>query len=197
MQWKLKRWMMLFLCAVMASCVGIGDLSQENYRRGALYIRSLSQEKMAVLPMTGQGKGRLYLKQAEEAFLKVLPEMRPKTPLLLPATYMQEETTAAVVRHFTQENRFKSVIHETDLTGLKAVLNTRYLLQTELQQVEFVEGATHVRIEGRLWDLESGDILWEGTGESRGYIVLFFPTVPANFEKVLDVASRGLIQHLP
>jgi hypothetical protein len=91
----------------------------------------------------------------------------------------------------------KKVLEESDFARLKKTTSIRFFLQVHLQQVEIVEGATQVRIEGRLWDIEQGDILWEGVGESRGNLFLFFPTAPASFEKTMEVASRGLIRKLP
>ena len=69
--------------------------------------------------------------------------------------------------------------------------------QTELQRIEMTEGATQVRLTGRIWDIEKGEILWEGIGEGRGYVVLIFPWVPSSFEKTMATASNGLIHRLP
>lgn len=181
-------------------CVGIDDLSREDYRRGVLYTTSLSTETIAVMPMIGRGANRDYTKTAEKIFYRALTEMRQQTHLISPEegrAKIEENDLGPMFDRLRKETSFKKVAEETDVAELKKVFGTRFLLQTELQQVEVVEGATHVRLQGRLWDIEMGDIIWEGTGESRGYLFLFFPRIPASFEKAAEVASRGLIKRLP
>lgn len=181
-------------------CVGIDDLSREDYRRGVLYTSNLSTETIAVMPMIGRGANRDYTKTAEKIFYRALTEMRQQTQLISPEegrNKIEANQLGPLLERLKKETSFKKVAEEKDVAQLKKVFGTRFLLQTELQQVEVVEGATHVRLQGRLWDIEMGDIIWEGTGESRGYLFLFFPRVPASFEKAAEVASRGLIKRLP
>lgn len=181
-------------------CVGIDDLSREEYRKGVLYTRSLANETFSVLPMTASGERRGYLPRAESIFFKALSEMRPSTALISPeenADKMKEENLDALFHQFQQEASFKKAPEESDLSQFKRALGSRFVLQTELQRVEVTEGATQVRLEGRLWDIELGDIIWEGVGESRGYLFLLFPRAPASFEKAMEVASRGMIRKLP
>ncbi|WDT71043.1 MAG: hypothetical protein MPW14_08140 [Candidatus Manganitrophus sp.] len=181
-------------------CVGIDDLSREDYRRGVLYTSNLSTETIAVMPMIGRGANRDYTKTAEKIFYRALTEMRQQTQLISPEegrNKIEANQLGPLLERLKKETSFKKVAEEKDVAALKKVFGTRFLLQTELQQVEVIEGATHVRLQGRLWDIEMGDIIWEGTGESRGYLFLFFPRVPASFEKAAEVASRGLIKRLP
>jgi hypothetical protein len=181
-------------------CVGIDDLSRENYRKGVLYTSSLSNETIAILPMVARGENRRYLKPAELIFYKALTEMREETNLISPQeglAIIREGDLDDFFRVFEKETSFKKVAEERDLTKFRKPFGTRFLLQTELQEVAVMEGATQIRIQGRLWDIEMGDVIWEGTGESRGYLFLFFPRVPATFEKAIEVASRGLIRQLP
>jgi len=159
-------------------CASISDFSRETYRKGFLTPDSFRDGAMGVLPLSGGEKTDRYLDKAREIVRKAIAEIEPRMrPLDLPLS------------------KTKEVWSEQEFVPLK---NTaRFLLQTELQQVDLAEGATHVLIKGRLWDLEQGDILWEGVGESRGNLFLFFPMAPASFEKVLETASRGLILKLP
>jgi hypothetical protein len=185
---------------MISGCVGIDDLSRENYRKGVLYTSNLSKESIAILPMVAKGDNRHYLSSAESIFYKSLTEMREQTNLISPQeglVKIKEGDLDDFFRVFEKETSFKKVAEERDLSRFRKILGTRFLLQTELQQVEIMEGATQVRIQGRLWDIEMGDVIWEGTGESRGYLFLFFPRVPATFEKAIEVASRGLIKKLP
>ncbi|TAK08163.1 MAG: hypothetical protein EPO39_04910 [Candidatus Manganitrophaceae bacterium] len=197
----LKKRILLFISGLLLfGCVGIDDLSREDYRRGVLYTNNLSTETIAVMPMIGRGANRDYAKTAEAIFYKALTEMRQQTHLISPEegrARIEASNLGPLLENLREETSFKRVAEERSVAELKKILGTRFLLQTELQQVEVAEGATQVRIQGRLWDIEMGDIIWEGTGESRGYLFLFFPRIPASFEKAAEVASRGLIKRLP
>lgn len=197
----MKRTSLFFIFGLLFfGCVGIDDLSREDYRRGVLYTSNLSTETIAVMPMIGRGANRDYTKTAEKIFFRALTEMRQQTQLISPEEgrkKIEANQLGPLLERLKKETSFKKVAEEKDVAELKKVFGTRFLLQTELQQVEVIEGATHVRLQGRLWDIEMGDIIWEGTGESRGYLFLFFPRVPASFEKAAEVASRGLIKRLP
>jgi hypothetical protein len=197
----MKRTSLFFIFGLLFfGCVGIDDLSREDYRRGVLYTSNLSTETIAVMPMIGRGANRDYTKTAEKIFFRALTEMRQQTQLISPEegrNKIEANQLGPLLERLKKETSFKKVAEEKDVAELKKVFGTRFLLQTELQQVEVIEGATHVRLQGRLWDIEMGDIIWEGTGESRGYLFLFFPRIPASFEKAAEVASRGLIKRLP
>lgn len=196
----MKKIFLFVFSLLIFGCVGIDDLSREDYRKGVLYTSNLSTETIAVMPMVGRGANREYTKTAEKIFYKALTEMRQQTQLISPEegrVKIEANNLGPVLDRLKKETSFKKVAEEKEVADLKRVLGTRFLLQTELQQVEVAEGATQVRIQGRLWDIEMGDIIWEGTGESRGYLFLFFPRIPASFEKAAEVASRGLIKRLP
>ncbi len=184
-----KKITLYILFLIGAGCSSISDLSRETYKKGFLKIDPLGKEETAVLQMTGEvSVGGEYLPKARAIFDTLMRERQPRMrPLSL---------VAGADPAFTLPST-KKVLEESVFAHLKKSTSIRFLLQTNLQQVEIVEGATQVKIEGRLWDIEQGDILWEGVGESRGHLFLFFPTVPASFEKAMEVASRGLIRKLP
>ncbi|MBI3802545.1 MAG: hypothetical protein HY282_02130 [Nitrospirae bacterium] len=197
----MKRSLFWICSLVLFGCAGIDDLSREDYRRGVLYMDNLSTETIAVMPMTAKGvANRPYTKTAESIFFRAMTEMRMHTHLISPEEGREKFKASHMDPLFEKlqgDVSFKKVAQEKDFPEVKKTLGTRFLLQTELQRVEVVEGATQVRITGRLWDIEMGDIIWEGTGESRGYLFLFFPQAPATFEKAIEVASRGLIKRIP
>ncbi len=190
----------VFLPFLFVSCVGITDLSRENYRRGILKADALSKARLAVLPMVAMGNNRNYVQASEAIFFKALTEMRQSMEIISPEeglTRLKQAELSPFVQRLEKESPFGKVVEEGDLLKFKKAFGTRFVLQTELQQVAIVEGATHVRIRGRIWDIEVGDIIWEGTGESRGYLLLFFPRAPVSFERAIETASRGLIRKLP
>lgn len=194
------RGLFFLILSLSIGCVGIDDLSHEEYRKGVLYTRSLATETFSVLPMAATGERRDYLQSAESIFFKALKEMRPLTSLISPEeniAKMKSENLYTLFNTLQKETSFKHAPEEKNLSQFKSSLGSRFVLQTELQRVELAEGATQILIEGRLWDTEMGDIIWQGAGESRGYLFLFFPRAPASFEKAMEVASRGLIRKLP
>ncbi len=156
----------------------MGDFSRETYRKGFLLSDTVQAASIVVLPLAGADQPDRYLIPAREIFQNIIQGMQPQ---IKPVALSLSPT--------------KDVLHTAEFNILKK--EAHFLLQTELQQVEVVDGATQVRLFGRLWDMEQGDILWEGMGESRGHLFLFFPTVPASFEKTMEVAARGLIRKLP
>jgi len=165
------------LAFLVFGCSGINDFSRETYRIGHL-TDSFRNGEIGLLLLSGGEKTDRYIETARDIFHNVIKEMEPAIrplPLSISPT--------------------KEVWREQEFDLLKKT--ARFFLQTELQQVDLLEGATYVRIKGRLWDVEQGEILWEGIGESRGDIFLFFPTAPASFERAMEVASRGLIRKLP
>ncbi len=189
----------LIVC-VVSGCVGVGDFSQETYRQGVLKEEAIAKESIAILPMMASGKRQTYLPDAEAIFLKALLEMRPNRVFLMPSEgllIIKKNDLYPLLLNLGKASRNEYVVRESDLRTLQQALRARFFLQVELQQMEVVEGATHARVHGRLWDAESGKIVWEAIGESRGDLLLFLPRAPASFEMAIEWASRGLIRRLP
>jgi len=194
------RWLTLALVGWLAGCASIDDLSKENYRRGFLIDHGLARESVAALPMWAKGDSRSYLPEAEEIFVNALKQMRPNLSVILPDESRRLiEAQGAGSAYRTSRDAFveRKVARDEDIRRIGRTLNVRFLLETDLDMVEIGDGATQVRIRGELWDAEMGDLVWEGFGEARGYLVLVFPRTPASFEKTAEVASRGLIRKLP
>ena len=191
----MKQFTLLLLFALsVAACTGVNDLSREDYRQGLLLIEPVVATKVVVLPMRAPRANRHYLKVAEAIFMQALTEMRGQNGSL---QIVPPDASRDLPEVLFGDATADRAILESDIEGLVARFGTPFFLQTELAQVEVVDGATQVRIHGRLWEAESGDILWEASGESRGYVFLFFPTVPASFERIAEAASRGLIRKMP
>ena len=90
-----------------------------------------------------------------------------------------------------------SISGTENLEALSLKLDTRYFLQTDIRISGVEGGAEHVRIFGRLWDGKTREIIWSGFGEARGYVYLFFPAVPASFDKTAYRAVEGLVKRIP
>ena len=184
----------------MVGCATIDDLSLETYRRVNLRSHVLKQETIGVLPTLGPFSVRGYLPMADSALVRSLKKTQPNRSWLVPdvtLTRINESGSEKIYRDWAREYTTKNPPQQTPLEKIGRAIGTRYLLLTELESIALEDGATHVRLASRLWDWEEGEILWEGIGESRGYVFLIFPWIPSSFEKTLAVASDGLVKRLP
>ncbi|MEK7748212.1 MAG: hypothetical protein AAB300_03970 [Nitrospirota bacterium] len=185
---KTIKIIVLFGLFTFSACSSISDLSRETYQKGFLRGDYIEKQNTAILEMTAESSADTYLPTASAIFNRLIKERVPNLPFLSSVSLPHRSFTLPLTKKVLEESTFKPIL---------GITSVRFVLQTHLQLAEVAEGATQVAIYGRLWDMEQGDILWEGVGESRGYLFLFAPTVPASFEKAMEVASRGLIRKLP
>lgn len=188
------------LGGVFSGCATIDDLSSQTYRKAGFPSNVSEGQALGLLPMYGAGSLREFLPQANEIFLESFRHGNSGWTLIDPKECLQRIQQTGldpVYRTFSQGYAMKNPPLQEPLRQIGEAVGARYLLLTELQQMETAEGATEVRVAGRLWDAKMGETLWEGTGESRGYVFLVFPWVPSSFEKTMAVASKGLIERLP
>ncbi len=178
----------LFGLLVVTGCASISDLSQETYQKGFLRGDYIEKQNTAILEMTAEAAASDYLPAARTIFNRLMKERAPSLPFLSTVSLPHQSFSIPLI---------KKVLEEKDFEPIRKIPSVRFVLQTHLQRSEIAEGATHVIMKGRLWDVEQGDILWEGVGESRGHLFLFAPMAPASFEKAMEVAGRGLIRNLP
>jgi len=193
----------IFFClliAALAGCATIDNLSTESYRKMGLPSELSEGEPLGLLPLFGPQTLRDYLSRADAIFLENFEQQRKGR------SWMDPQESLKRIREAGLETLYQNLAkgYTTDrppqqepLRQIGKAMGTRYLLLTELQRIELAEGATQVRLTGRVWDAEKGEILWEGIGEGRGYVRLIFPTVPSSFEKTMATASAGLIHRLP
>ncbi len=185
---------------MLCGCAGIDDLSSLLYRNSRLEKGLLDNERVGLMPMFGKGENRAYLKNAEDIFGQSLSDEKKGVTFLSPEESLERIRSAGLIETYREMARSYSPLASQKLSDIQVIggaLGTRYILQSELQLSGVIEGATHVRIYARLWDLEKGVILWEGVGEARGYVFLIFPIVPSDFERAMEVASRGLARKFP
>lgn len=181
-------------------CATIDDLSTESYRKGGLPPKLFEQQSLGLLPLFGRGRVRDYLPTAETIFLESFQQRQDGRSWIDPNESLKrihEAGLDAVYQNLVKGYSVQQAPQQEPLQQIGKAVGTRYLLLTELQRTEMTEGATQVQLNGRVWDTEKGEIIWEGTGESRGYVFLIFPWVPSSFEKTMAIASDGLIQRLP
>jgi hypothetical protein len=184
----------------LAGCATIDNLSTESYRKVGLPSKLSEGEALGLLPLFGRLSFRDYISRADAIFLENFEQQRSGRSFIDPQESLKRIREAGLETLYQDLARGYTVDRPPQQEPLRQIgkaVGTRYLLLTELQRIEMTEGATQVRLTGRLWDTEKGEILWEGTGEGRGYVVLIFPWVPSSFEKTMATASRGLIHRLP
>lgn len=189
-----------FLGGGVVGCATIDDLSTQTYRKIGLPSKVSEGEGFGFLPLFGRISVRNYLPEANEIFLESIQQQRTGLTWIDPQESLRRIRAAgleATYQDLTTGSSAETPPRQEPLQRIGKAVGVRYLLLTEVQRVETTEGATQVRLKGRLWDTEKGETLWEGVGESRGYVFLIFPRVPSSFEKTMAVASRGLIERLP
>jgi hypothetical protein len=193
----------ILCCLVIGAvlgCATIDNLSTESYRKVGLPSKLSEGEALGLLPLFGRVPLREYLPKADVIFLESFQQQRNGRSWIEPQESLKRIREAGLETLYQDLANGYSIDHpprQEPLQQIGKAVGTRYLLLTELQQIEMAEGATQVRLTGRIWDTEKGEILWEGIGEGRGYVMLIFPWVPSSFEKTMATASNGLIQRLP
>ncbi len=193
----------ILCCLVIGAvlgCATIDNLSTESYRKAGLPSKLSEGEALGLLPLFGRVPLREYLPKADVIFLESFQQQRNGRSWIEPQESLKRIREAGLETLYQDLAKGYSIDHpprQEPLQQIGKAVGTRYLLLTELQQIEMAEGATQVRLTGRIWDTEKGEILWEGIGEGRGYVMLIFPWVPSSFEKTMATASNGLIQRLP
>jgi hypothetical protein len=181
-------------------CATIDNLSTESYRKAGLPSKLSEGEALGLLPLFGRPSLRDYLPQADAIFLESFERQRSGRSWIDPKESLKrirEAGAEAFYQDLAKGYTIDRPPQQVPLRQIGKALGARYLLLTELNQIEMAEGATQVRLTGRIWDAEKGEILWEGVGEGRGYVRLIFPSVPSSFEQTMATASRGLIHRLP
>ncbi|HUK56688.1 MAG TPA: hypothetical protein VLY20_08545 [Nitrospiria bacterium] len=196
-------WSGLLAClmgGLVLGCATIDDLSKESYRKVGLPSKLFEQQALGILPLFGRHSVRDYLSTADAIFLESFQRRRGGQPWIDPHESLKrirEADLGSVYEDLVKGYSVEQPPRQEPLQRIGKAVGTRFLLLTELQKLEMDEGATEVKLTGRVWDAEKGEILWEGVGESRGYVVLIFPWVPSSFEKTMAIASDGLIERLP
>ncbi len=188
------------LGGLAVGCATIDDLSSVTYRRVLLPPETFKESPMAVLPMVGRGGVRGHLHAADAIFLESLQREGQRRIWVEPGESLERIRKAGLESVYDEWSRGYTAAGPPRARPLRALgqaIGSRYLLLTELERIELAEGATQVRIAGRIWDADQGEPLWEGVGEGRGYVFLLFPRVPSSFEKTMAVAANGLVRRLP
>jgi hypothetical protein len=185
---------------LLGGCASIEHNYSENYKKLTLSHAQLTHDGLAVLPMNFRYEEESYVKSAQAIFLKNLKGLEKDVVLVEPtegAQLAKESGAYEAYLQLTQMDLQKEIPRELFIRKVGRALGKRYLLLTELSDTRLSEGATQIKIRAQIWDIEVGEIVWEASEESRGYVVLIFPQTAAPLEKVMEVASIDLIKRMP
>jgi hypothetical protein len=184
----------------MASChKTINNLSNIEWKTERFSPSLITMGGLAVLPV-GQSEGiPAETRWLGSELLKDLALSFGKDKIVGPDVvrgYLKDKAVADLVKNLKKKSSPDTVRGIAGLSSLGQKLHVRYLLQTDLRLSEVSGGAEHVRLFGRIWDTTDDEIIWTGYGEARGYVYMFFPAVPASFEKDAAVAVAGLVREI-
>lgn len=181
-------------------CASIDHNYSLNYKKLTLSHDQLVHEGLAVLPMSFRYEQELYIKTAQSIYLKNLKGIEKDIALIEPseaAKLSKESGVYEAYLQLTQMDLQKEVPRELLIRKVGRAIGKRFLMIPELSDTRISEGATQLKIRAQIWDIEVGEIVWEASQESRGYVILIFPQTAAPFEKVMEVASIDLIKKIP
>jgi hypothetical protein len=190
----------LFIVFVFSGCASIDHIYSLNYKKLTLSHSQLIHDGLTVLPLNFHYEEELYAKTAQAIFLKNLKGIQKDIELSDPtdsAKTAKESGVYDAYLQLTQMDLKKDVPRELLIRKVGRAMGKRFLLISELSNTRLAEGATQLRLKVQIWDVEVGEIVWEASEESRGYVVLIFPQTPAPLEKVMEVASIDLIRKMP
>jgi TolB-like protein len=191
----------LFLILIsLSSChKTINNLSVIEWKTEKFTPSLITNGRLAVLPV-GQSEGiSSETKWLGAELAKDLASDFGKAQIVAPdvvSGYLKDPSVAGILKNLKKKAAPDTVRGIVGLSPLGQKLHVRYLLQTDLRLSEVSGGAEHVRLFGRIWDTKDDEIIWTGYGEARGYVYMFFPAVPASFEKDAAVAVKGLVKEI-
>ncbi|MHB1606344.1 MAG: hypothetical protein ACYCTV_08130 [Leptospirales bacterium] len=195
----------LLLCVGLLSMVAacsktINNLSSTGFIDREISLKELVSDGMAVLPVrvnAGKSPEADFIdSQLEQSLSKRFPGIR----LIGPGKILAFQKNSVEGKWFSGMVEHSSPHTIRGVNGMRTIakkMGVRYFLQTDIRISSVEGGAEHVRIYGRLWDGRSKEIVWNGYGEARGYVYVFFPAIPAPFEKDASVAVNGLVNQIP
>lgn len=188
------------MSAVTSCSKTINNLSSTGFIDHEIALKDLVGDGMAVLPVrvnAGKSNEADFIdSELEKKILKRFPGIRligPGRILKFQKNSVEGKWVSSMVQH-SSPHTIRGV------AGMRAIalkMGVRYFLQTDIRISSVEGGAEHVRIYGRLWDGRNKEIVWNGYGEARGYVYMFFPAIPAPFEKNASVAVNGLVNQIP
>ena len=208
----------LFLAAFFTGCSGpfhLSDMhSTSTPKPQALDIAALAREPVATLAMVTppafQGYGPSLSHALSASLSEVSPPIR-ESPVYETMNRLNEKGLAADYAEMISEYAHSGILDRKRLKRIGSALGVRYVVQPGIGDFREVlvdrfqlwgwrlvkARAATLRLWLRLWDAETGQILWEAAGEGTVTSELLedLPTVPLN-EIARRLWSRMIQDHL-
>ena len=181
-------------------CSTIDHFYTLHYKKLALSHDELARYGVAVLPLSSLYEVAEYRKSAQEIFLRSLIGLQKDFDLVEPSQAARLAAEAGVYDSFSQltgSNFQKEVPRLLLVRKVGRAMGKRFLMRPELVDTRVTEGATQLTLRVQIWDVELGEVVWEASEETRGYVNLVFPQNPAPLEKIMEVAAINLIKEMP
>ncbi|MHB8483071.1 MAG: hypothetical protein ACYDBV_10155 [Nitrospiria bacterium] len=198
-----KKALVFYFCLAILSaggCSTIDHIYTLNYKKLALSHDQLVRDGIAVLPLTALSDEMEYRKIAQAIFLRSLKGLKKDFDLIEPSQAADLARQAGIydsLIQLTESSLRKAVPRLALVRKVGQTMGKRFLMRSELVRIRIVEGATQLTLRAQIWDVELGEVVWEASEETRGYVTLFFPQTPAPLEKIMEVASLSLIRKIP
>jgi hypothetical protein len=198
---KVRLFILLSLAFILGSCASIDHIYSLNYKRFAFSHDQLAREGVVILPLTFNYEDTAYIKTAQDIFLQSFKGLQKDLnnliePSQLPGLAKQggfEEEYRQLLDTDPKKDTPKALL----IRKVGRAVEKRFLLWPDLVSTRLADGATQLKLTARIWDVDTGEIVWDASEEARGYVILIFPQTPAPFEKVMEAASIQLIRKMP
>ena len=181
-------------------CGTIDHIYTEHYSKFSFSRAQMIHDGVAILPMTTRNENAELAVSAQAIFLKSVRNFRKEIDFIEPERgekILLDAGAYGALRELLATEFNKEVPQLQLIRQVGHALNKRFLLRPELSQSLQIEGMTQLKLRVQIWDVDLGEIVWEGTEESRGFVILVFPMSPAPMEKVMEVASNNLVKKMP
>ena len=196
----LKNFLVFLTLFFFTGCASIDHIFSLNYKKLTLSHSQLTHDGLIVLPLNFHYEEEIYAKSAQAIFLKNLKGIQKDIDWIDPAEGARISKESGVYDAYTQLVQMdlrKEIPREILIRKVGRAAGKRFLLIPELSFARLSEGASQLNLKVQIWDVEVGEIVWEATEQSRGYVILIFPQTAAPFEEVMEVASINLIKKMP
>lgn len=210
----------LFVLIFLLSGVGCsGPLKQASISANefykAPYIDGLNSTHIGFLTTAvsrGNGLGE-YRMAVSDIIEKTFRKDRPGISMVTARETLNRINSSGLTNEYgnmLQSYDITGILDKKVLTRIGEILDVKYIAQPKLSS--FTERTstrlsafglalvstreTTIKISLQVWDTETGDIVWEGSGQAT-VAVEAMRAKPVSFEEVAEAASRSLIKKFP
>ncbi|HXN07417.1 MAG TPA: hypothetical protein VN944_10180 [Nitrospiria bacterium] len=185
---------------LLSGCGAIDHIYTPYYKSLSFSEAQMIRDGIAIMPVSSPADAAEFRLSAQKIFVKSVRNLRKDLPFTSPEESEKKAIDAGVYGPFREllSTEFGKEVPRLQLIRqVGHALDKRFIMRPELTLARQSEGATRLILRVQIWDVDLGEMVWEGSEDSSGYVVLIFPQSPAPVEKVLEVASAGLVKKIP